>query len=291
MHALGGPAAFAAGLWLGLVGQSLPAMACDLSEPETGTVVAVIDGETLTLADGRTVRLIGAKAPMPPLGFRGDDPWPLVEEANNALSRLAQGKDVELRYGGTRTDRHGYALAQVFVVDGGTRLWLQQEMIAKGLARVYSFPDNRACVKELLASESEAREKALGVWGSPVYRIESALDVDRLGRLTDTYQLVEGTVLSVGEGAGRVYLNFARDWRSDFTISIARKDVAAFDAAGFDLKALAGETLRVRGWVIWRNGPMIEATHLEQIELIADDPKGDSSKPQRRQKPRPAIGL
>jgi endonuclease YncB( thermonuclease family) len=49
--------------------------ACDVSEPETGTVANVIDGETLQLTDGRTVRLIGAKAPMPPLGWRGEDPW------------------------------------------------------------------------------------------------------------------------------------------------------------------------------------------------------------------------
>ncbi len=34
-----------------------------------------------------------------------------------------------------------------------SRLWLQQEMVGQGLARVYSFPDNRACVRELLASE------------------------------------------------------------------------------------------------------------------------------------------
>jgi hypothetical protein len=49
-----------------------------------------------------------------------------------------------------------------------------------------------------------------------------------LGRLTQSYQLVEGRVLSVGEGAGRVYLNFARDWKSDFTVAVARKDVSAF---------------------------------------------------------------
>jgi len=58
----------------------------------------------LKLADGRVVRLIGAKAPMPPLGFRGED----------------RGKQIELRYGGAKTDRHGYALAQVFVVDGAS---------------------------------------------------------------------------------------------------------------------------------------------------------------------------
>jgi hypothetical protein len=32
----------------------------------------------------------------------------------------------------------------------------------------------------------------------------------------------------VGEGGGRIYLNFGNDWRSDFTISIDRKDVRAF---------------------------------------------------------------
>ena len=118
----------------------------------------------------------------------------------------------------------------------------------------------------------------------------SADDVDRLGRLTQTYQLVEGR-LSVGEGAGRVYLNFARDWKSDFTISVARKDASAFQAEGIDLKALAGKRVRVRGWVIWRNGPMIEATQPEQIEILTDDQKADDAKTRRQQEPGPDIAL
>jgi micrococcal nuclease len=47
-------------------------------------------------------------------------------------------------------------------------------------------------------------------------------------------------VAAVGEGGGRLYLNFAKDWRSDFTISIARKDLSAFAAAGVDLNGLTG---------------------------------------------------
>jgi len=159
------------------------------------------------------------------------------------------------------------------------------------VARIYSFPDNRACVRELLASENDAREKSLGLWASPVYRIESAEDVDRLGRLTQSYQLVEGRVLSGGEGASHVYLNFTGDWKSDFTIAVARKDVNAFTAEGIDLKGLAGKRVRVRGWVIWRNDPMIEATHPEQIELLANDPKGDNPKPRPQQESGPAIAL
>jgi len=239
--------------WLGSF--VLPAEACDLSPPETGTVAAVLDGETLRLTDGQTVRLIGAKAPMPPLGWRRDDPWPLVDEAREALSALAMGRAVELRFGGRRLDRHGFLLAQVYVVEGESRLWLQQELVAQGLARVYSFPDNRACVAELLAREQDARLKHLGVWGSAAYRIESALNVKRLGRLIHSYQLVEGTVLAVGEGAGRLYLNFTPDWRSDFTVSIARKDVSAFTAAGIDLNALAGKRIRARASSLGATGP------------------------------------
>lgn len=200
---------------------------CVLSDPETATVAEILDGETLKLGDGRIVRLIGAKAPAPPLGWRGDDPWPLVEESKQALDKLASGKQVELRYGGRRSDRYDHLLAEVFVMGEGGPIWLQEELVSEGLARVYSFPDNRACIAELLTRESEARAKRLGVWGSLAYRIQSADDLDRLGRLTQSYQLVEGTVAEVGEGGGRIYLNFGDDWRSDFTISVERKDVPA----------------------------------------------------------------
>jgi hypothetical protein len=47
----------------------------------------------------------------------------------------------------------------------------------------------------------------------------------------------------------------------------------------------------VRGWIIWRNGPMIEATHPEQVEVLADDPKGDKPKPRPQQESGPAIAL
>jgi len=115
------------------------AFACELSEPQKGTVAEVKDGETLALTDGTVVRLVSAKSTAP-IAARDDRPWPMVNEAKEALSKLASGAEVELRYGGTRTDRHGYALAQVYVVKGGERIWLQGELVGKGLARVYSSP-------------------------------------------------------------------------------------------------------------------------------------------------------
>ena len=274
------------------------AFACDLPPGQKGSVAEVRDGETLALTDGTLVRLINAKAPAAPLAARSDRPWPFAAEAKQALTELASGAEIELRYGGAKADRHGRALPQVYVVKGGERLWLQGELVGKGLARVYSFPDNHACVDDLLAREAEARAKGAGLWGTWAYRVLDAGNVERLGRLTRSYQLVEGVVAEVGESGGRLYLNFDKDWRKDFTILMERKDGEAFKAAGIDPKALAGKKLWVRGWVEWRNGPMIHATHAEQIELLPDggSPPAPSepapSAPQdREQQPTGAIEL
>jgi endonuclease YncB( thermonuclease family) len=267
---------------------SASAFACDLSDAQKGTVAEVKDGETLQLTDGTTVRLINAKAPIAPIAARTDRPWPMVNEAKEALTKLASGAEVELRYGGTKTDRHGYALAQVYVVKGAERIWLQGEMVGMGLARVYSFPDNHACVSELLSREAEARAKGSGLWGSWAYRVLAADNVERLGRLTRSYQLVEGVVAQVGQSGARIYLNFDKDWHRDFTVLIDRKDGEAFKAAGVNPESLAGKKLRVRGWIEWRNGPMIHATDVGQIELL---PGGTPAPADDKEQPAGGISL
>jgi micrococcal nuclease len=106
-------------------------------------------------------------------------------------------------------------------------------------------------VAELLTREAEARAKRLGLWSSATYAVLDASDPERLGRLTRSFQLVEGTVAAVGESRARLYLNFAQDWRSDFTVSVACKDEKEFAASKLDLKSLAGKRIRVRGWIEW----------------------------------------
>ena len=64
------------------------------------------------------------------------------------------------------------------------------------------------------------------------------------------------------------YLNFGRDYRRDFTIGLDRAALRAFRRAGRDPKALEGKRVRVRGWVQWRGGPYVGATHPEQIEVL-----------------------
>jgi endonuclease YncB( thermonuclease family) len=234
----------------------------ELVAGERARVVEVIDGDTVLLDDGWQVRLVGIQAPKLPLGRRNFTQWPLADEARHALEGLVLGAEVSLRYGGERIDRHGRRLAHLYLTDGS---WVQEALLSGGMARVYSFPDNRAAVAEMLAAERHARSRDLGIWGNDWYAIRSPEDTVRdIG----SFQLVEGRVKSAADVRGTVYLNFGDDWRTDFTVKVGRRERRLFDETGFDLLSLEGRVIRVRGWLDGYNGPMIEATHPEQIEIL-----------------------
>ena len=235
-----------------------------LEAAETEAVVEIVDGDTLVLADGRQVRLVGIQAPKLPLGRPGFKAWPLAEEAKAALAELTLGRAVTLGYGGRRIDRHGRALGHLFDQDGR---WIQGALIDRGMARVYSFADNRALVPELLARERAARAGGRGIWGLRAYAVRDAAAVP--AHLSG-FELVEGRVLEAAIVRKRTYLNFGADWRSDFTITIAPKTRRLFEAEGLDPLSYRGRRVRVRGWLKSYNGPLIEATHPEQIEVIEE---------------------
>jgi len=234
-----------------------------LETGSTAMVVDVVDGDTLVLDDGSEVRLVGIQAPKLPLGRDGFVKQPLAPEAKAALEDLALGRTVTLAFGGARVDRHGRWLAHLYRDDG---IWLQGEMLKAGLARVYSFPDNRALVSDMLALEAAARDAGLGIWQIGFYAPRnggSPQDVP-----VDSYELVEGLIVTTAEVDARTFLNFDDDYTTDMTATISRDDLRLFAEAGLDPLALAGHTIRVRGWVTWRNGPSIAVTHPEQIEVL-----------------------
>lgn len=245
---------------------------CDLPAAETVAVSSVVDGETLGLEDGREVRLLGVLGPAAPPDWDGAEPWPFAAQARQRLAEIVQGAPVGLRFDARREDRYGRLLAQVFVVRGAEPVWVQEELVTEGLVRVAAQPDMSACLEPLLAAEARAREARRGVWRSLSYQVRDAHDPKSLGYRRHTYQLVEGKVHGIGEGKTRVYINFAEEWREDFTVVILRKRLATLEAGGLDLARLPGRRVRVRGWVEWWNGPMIELSHPGEIEILETSP-------------------
>ena len=254
-------AALALSVFVGAVHAVEPALE-GLEHGPKARVVEVIDGDTVVLADGLQVRLVGIQAPKLPLGRKNFPTWPLGEEAKSELEEIVQGRDVQLLYGGRPLDRNGRALAHL-VVDG--EIWVQGEMLERGFARVYTFPDNRALVPELMMRERSAREARRGIWTDVFYALRTP---ETVGAYIDGYELVEGRVRRVGQSGGRTYLNFGADFKTDFTAVISSRDGRLFEAAGIDPESYEGHVVRIRGWVESLNGPMIEVTHPEQIELV-----------------------
>jgi len=245
---------------------------CKGEDGGIGVVTDIQDGETLILEDGRAVRPAGMLGPK---RARGGPASEARGEIEKALSDLVLGKQVMLRLGERKRDRYGRLLAQIMVTRDNETIWVQERLIAEGLARVISFPENRLCTVELLVKEDEARRARKGLWQSGFFAIRSADAEDLLSRMAQSYEIIEGEVRSVADIKGRTYLNFGENWRKDFTAFISPQTAKLFGGApaagpmtSFDANALKGKRIRVRGWLKNFNGPSITVTHPEQIEIL-----------------------
>ena len=144
-------------------------------------------------------------------------------------------------------------------------LWLQGALLEAGLARVETFADNHRRASDMLAIEAAARGAGRGLWSDPRFRVLGAAEAETAG---EGFHLVEGRVVRVVERRDRFYLDFGQDWRRDFSVTILKRDRAAFKTAGLDPAELGDARLRVRGWMRMFNGPMIDLTHPQQIERL-----------------------
>ena len=223
---------------------------------QSAVVTGIFDGDTVVLDTGAEVRMTGIQAPKLPLGRKGFRAGPLAQEAKKALATLSHNKRVRLEYAGRRHDRWGRLLAHVHAGDS----WLQRAMLLQELARVYTFPDNRKHAAALYAAERTARAARCGIWALDWYRILTPTDAEHR---PGTFQLVEGTPKNIAIVRGRAYLNYGEDWKTDFTVSIAPRQMKLFRAAGVDILSMRNQRVRVRGWLIRRNGPMIIVMHPE----------------------------
>jgi micrococcal nuclease len=225
-----------------------------LAAGERGKVVQVNADNALVLSSGLVARLSGVTAP------NADEPG--GEAAHADLVRLAQGREVELFYGGRRRDLSGRALAQVRLVAG--RRWIQQALLNDGAARVRTYADNRALAQPMYAAEAKARRHDRGLWASPVYAVRLPTE---MGPDVTGFQIVEGRVVRVTQASGSVYLDF-NDERRGFAVNIPDEAAGDLRAAGMAPQTLQGRLIRVRGVVDFRG--LMRIDHPEPIEVLKE---------------------
>ena len=234
---------------------------CPLAVVAEARAQAAVDGRTIRLAAGREVRLAGIEVP------------PAAEDHASgggitALDALVADKNIVLKHLNPLTDRYGRLVAWAFRRDGRGEELIAVRLVAQGHARVAIPPGERACMGELMAAERTARAAKLGLWVDPRYESKRAQNPGEIAAARGRFSLVEGSVVSVRDSGGVIYVNFGRRWTEDFTVTILKRNERFFIARGLAPKTLQGRRVRVRGVVEERGGPWIEAAHPEQIEVV-----------------------
>ena len=223
----------------------------------SATVLAVIDGRTVSLSDGREVRLAGIE-----IANDSDNRG----AARAALEKHVIGQEVRLLRMGVETDRYGRVVAGM--TGTADEKPVQLELLAQGHALVASNIGKSGCAVAFLSAEKAARVSGAGLWGSSYYAAKKTEDPMGILAVRGRFAVVEGKVLSVRESGGTIYVNFGRRWTEDFTVTTLKRNERTFEAAGLPLKKLAGRRIRVRGTVEERGGPWIEVIHPGQIEIV-----------------------
>lgn len=230
-------------------------------------VVKVSDGDTVLTSEGEWIRLLGIDTPE--MGYRNlqgkyvEDPAPQAREAKTYLESLVANKECFLEYDQELKDHFGRTLAYLYRKQDG--LAINKDILSRGLAVSSFYPPNIKHSDGFMLVQAEAREKTKGLWS--LKAVDASDASDYIGQI----RTVRGIVKSVYLGKRFCYLNFGDDYRTDFTIEIAKKNLKYFrDLPERPEKWYTGKKVEVSARLKERNGPLIQVALPKQIRIIEE---------------------
>lgn len=254
-----------------VAGAQEPKPACLSAFHEQSMLISQIDEtRTLRAADGTSFKLAGLHLPSFSKTHLGQANSQKFHSIQDELAKLIEGKTANLIIADKTKTRYGASNAHVFIpsTQDGSWVWVQAELVSRGLARVFPNANKNPCMALLLALEAKARKASKGLWKFSTYRILQSNDLKQLRRAKGHLHLIEGRIHNVAVRRSRSYINFSQDWRRDFTVTVSRSVYKKFSKIGIDIETLKGRRVRVRGWLDRRNGPTLIAHHVAQIEIL-----------------------
>lgn len=226
-----------------------------------------VDARSLRLNDDRLLRIAGIEP--------FDLLLPLAEDAETQLRRrlseLVDGRRLAVRLAATEPDRYGRHPA---LIDANGGL-VQESLAREGLVVAFASGEPLPCFDRILAAEDAARRAGRGFWAGVTLprATPEALDT-HVGR----FVIFEGEIVSVGNRSTRTYLNFGRRWSDDVTVEIEARDRGRFGGEAA-LAALAGQRVRVRGFLQEKAGPMMAIRSPMQLEVLDAEPGNNGNVP------------
>lgn len=226
------------------------------SDTEPVQVRYVHDGDTLTLANNRKIRLIGINSPE-----TGQDDRPaqaLAIQARDRVRRLLfeQGNKAQAVYGPDNRDRHGRYLAHLWLADGTN---LTAEILRAGLGWAVAIPPNTLWLNCYIESEQSARAAGRGVWSHPDFAVRASL---QLNLRSKGFHLVRGRVVRVNRGGGATWVNL----EGRFAARIPDQDLRRFSRPPDD--SWIDKQVEVRGWLYAVKGELrVTTRHPAALQL------------------------
>jgi len=132
-------------------------------------VTRVVDGDTIEIEGGIKVRYIGIDTPET---VSTRKPVSCFEkESSDKNKELVLGKEVRLEKDVSEIDKYGRFLRYVYVEgpstsSGQISLFVNDELVKSGYARVSTYPPDVKYQQRFLDSERYARENSLGLWSN-----------------------------------------------------------------------------------------------------------------------------
>lgn len=229
-------------------------------KPVAAQIVEALDGASLKLSDGRVVRLANVIAPLPLDADRA-----AMQRSKDVLGEIANGKRATLYLSSEEKDRYGRISAQAVSVED--EVWLEAELLKRGSVRAFPAASEK-CVKALLGFETVARSARTAIWNEAKFGVMDAQNEAALLAADGRFAVVEGTIRRVGEARRRLYLDFGRRFKEDFTIIVPDSVRKSLTGQGSDPKSWRGKRVRVRGILFSWGGPAMEINRAQAIELL-----------------------
>ncbi len=240
----------------------------DLRQTGTGIVMQVISPATLQLKSGEIIRLTGLYFP----DYSEDDAGPFALLSVKILRDMLEGQKVTLYQTRNksvgRMNRMGHTLAHV--VRDSDQAWAQGVLLQLGLAMVQTDFGNPEMAAQMLALEEEARKEKAGLWEKTIRILKPEETSAHIGE----YVIVQGMTESVALKNNRLFLNFGKHWKNDFTVTVSPENKRSFSKAGVNPLDWSKQTLRVRGVLTELNGPNMEVDHpgaIVKVDAVTDE--------------------
>lgn len=195
----------------------------------------VIDGDTLLLESGETIRLLGINTPE--IDSRFSEAQPGGKAAKEWLQQTLKDSVIWLEYDAEQFDKYQRRLAHVFLDSGE---YLNAMLLRQGLAMLTLRPPNLRYSERLIRAQQQAEQAERGVWAMAAYQYKTLADFEpgRPYRGWQRWQLLPESV-----NAGRKYMHL--EVSDNLSIHIPKTRLADFPP----LKAYLNKPLEVRGWM------------------------------------------